>query len=535
MFFLFFFPHCVWPSDQALWNACNAMKDFSSPIPRSPLSWKTSGKVRAQAKRHLMGSIHQNGDRLREPKVGDTRRPAAGPGSRRWVDRLCRQHERQSSSCRRSSFSVQVCAMANDPSVWTPNVLWLEKQAETTKAFFRAWHVAIDHRSSISIVGPGIVRVHALWTPRTFFLLLCQPFYIFTSFPFSFLFSFSGIVALHKHWRMLDHLTVISACFGDAPWRQDFGRGGHAPVDFERFSERSCGFSCCCFSFIFFFFIHFLSNFLFLSFSLWWLRTFFFFLSRNSLGVHLDWDVICSTVDIVVAFKASGLCAMGKRAGVSVPTVFKPEAIEDGVDRAKACLVPLKKKTWAWGMSPNLKFHTPANPRTCSCTEQTHKSNWMFLDEPWRLGHCFQRSCLLPLSFVIHRKVFLWLAVDWFRWHLSIPQRRSLKCIQSVSPSRRHWLTLPVSQGTGGSLFPSVRATRSDTVSVRPGNVKLGLDSKKKEAYQLPLKSEQRKNFRSKERTTFISLHALCTQCFARFSVSPTFLRANFWWIAPIA
>ena len=31
----------------------------------------------------LMGSIHQNGDRLREPKVGDTRRPEAGPGSRR--------------------------------------------------------------------------------------------------------------------------------------------------------------------------------------------------------------------------------------------------------------------------------------------------------------------------------------------------------------------------------------------------------------------------------------------------------------------
>ena len=65
---------------------------------------------------YLMGSIHQNGDRLREPKVGDTRRPAAWPGSRRWVDRLCRQHERQSSSCRRLSFSVEVCA--SDPSVW---------------------------------------------------------------------------------------------------------------------------------------------------------------------------------------------------------------------------------------------------------------------------------------------------------------------------------------------------------------------------------------------------------------------------------
>ena len=101
----------------------------------------------------------------------------------------------------------------------------------------------------------------------------------------------------------------------------------------------------------------------------------------------------------------------------------------------------LEKKTWAWGMSPNLKFHTPANPQTC--TEQTHESNRMFLDEPWRLGHCFQSSCLLPLSFVIHGKVSLWLAVDRFRWHLSIPQRRSWKCIQRPS-------AFPVSQGTGG-------------------------------------------------------------------------------------
>ena len=37
----------------------------------------------ASGKIFAMGSIHQNGDRLREPKVGDTRRPAAGPGSRR--------------------------------------------------------------------------------------------------------------------------------------------------------------------------------------------------------------------------------------------------------------------------------------------------------------------------------------------------------------------------------------------------------------------------------------------------------------------
>ena len=57
----------------------------------------------------------------------------------------------------------------------------------------------------------------------------------------------------------------------------------------------------------------------------------------------------------------------------------------------------------------------------------------------------------------------------------------------------------------------------------------------KEEAYQLPSKSEQRNYFRSTGRTTFISLHELCTLCFARFSVSPTFLRANFWWIAPIS
>ena len=52
--------------------------------------------------------------------------------------------------------------------------------------------------------------------PKNFFLLLlCQPFYI--SRVSLFLFFFSCIVALHKHWRMLDHLTESSVCFGDAP------------------------------------------------------------------------------------------------------------------------------------------------------------------------------------------------------------------------------------------------------------------------------------------------------------------------------
>ena len=61
-----------------------------------------------------------------------------------------------------------------------------------------------------------------------------------------------------------------------------------------------------------------------------------------------------------------------------------------------------------------------------------------------------------------------------------------------------------------------------------------GSTRKKKGSLPVTLEVWTEKNFRSKERTTFISLHALCTQCFAHLSVSPTFLRATFWSIAPI-
>ena len=147
-----------------------------------------------------MGSIHQNGDRLREPKVGDTRRPAAGPGSRRWVDRLCRQHQRRVLVL--SDDYLSLSKSASDPSIWTPNVLrsflvgdvtWKTGRNHWGLSFFRAWHVAINHRSSISIAGPGIVLVHALWTPRTLFFVVVSAVLHFTSFPFSF---FSPVVAV---------------------------------------------------------------------------------------------------------------------------------------------------------------------------------------------------------------------------------------------------------------------------------------------------------------------------------------------------
>ena len=110
-------------------------------------------------------------------------------------------------------------------------------------------------------------------------------------------------------------------------------------------------------------------------------------------------------------------------------------------------------------MSPNLKFHTPANQQTC--TEQTRESNRRFLDEPWWPVHCFRSSYLLslPRFFVILGKFSFWHAVVQFRCHLSIPQRRDLTSIWRLSISQSL-------SGTGTSPFPSVRAARNDTVSV---------------------------------------------------------------------
>ena len=103
-----------------------------------------------------------------------------------------------------------------------------------------------------------------------------------------------------------------------------------------------------------------------------------FFVGRNSLRVHVGWDVIHLTttgcVDIGFAFKASqGSLCHWQESWIfrCSDTVFKPT--KDRVDSTEACLVPLKTKTWAWGMSPNRKFHTPANPQTC--TEQRHESS----------------------------------------------------------------------------------------------------------------------------------------------------------------
>ena len=141
-------------------------------------------------------------------------------------------------------------------------------------------------------------------------------------------------------------------------------------------------------------------------------------------------------------------------------------------------------------------------------------------------GYCFRSSYLLPLSFVIRGKVSLWHEVAGFRGTC-----RSRKDV----PGRVFGDHPPVSLGTGGSLFPSVRATRSDTTAVRIVNVKLGLDSEKRKPTRYPRSLNRETTFGRRN-----GLHSFHCMSYAlnvsrAFRCPPTFLRANFWWIAPIA
>ena len=273
--------------------------------------------------------------------------------------KLCRQHmNAESSSCPTiiSSLSIaksvpmipryghQMCSV-----LLVGDVAWKTGRNHALRVIFlpsSAWHV--DHRLSIQI--ESWVRASFLYMhrepPKLFFVLFCQPFYI--SRVSLFFFFFSSVVALHA--QTLKNVGPLDCKFRLLRRRSLLSVGGKISVaevmHLLTLNVFAANFRVVLVVVTFFSFFFSVVN----------LNT--SFLSRNSLGVHVDWDVICSTttrrVDVVVAFKSSGHCA--GELDFSVPTVFKP--FEDGVDRAKACLVPLKKKTWAWGMSPNLKFHT---------------------------------------------------------------------------------------------------------------------------------------------------------------------------------
>ena len=106
-----------------------------------------------------------------------------------------------------------------------------------------------------------------------------------------------------------------------------------------------------------------------------------------------------------------------------------------------------------------------------------------------------------------------------FRWHLSIPQRRSWTCVRRPSTSvPRNWRFT--------FLFCSCNQERNRCCATCKCQTRARFG--KKEAYQLPSKSEQRNYFRSTERTTFISLHELCTLCSRAFRCPPPFCARTF-------
>ena len=74
----------------------------------------------------------------------------------------------------------------------------------------------------------------------------------------------------------------------------------------------------------------------------------------------------------------------------------------------------LEKKNLSLRDVSKPKVSYTGQPANLHRANARRESNGMFFDEPWGLGHCFQSSCLLPPSFVIHGKVSLWLAVDRF-------------------------------------------------------------------------------------------------------------------------
>ena len=278
---------------------------------------------------------------------------------------------------------------------------------------------------------------------------------------------------MHKHWIMLDHLTASSTCFDD---------GRYSPLVAKFRSRRSC--TCRTLNV-------FAANFrvvlvvvtFFLSFSLWWIWTLLFFFSRNSLGVHVDWDVICSTttrrVDIVVAFKSSGYCA--RELDFRCPQCSSPSKMGSTAPRNAWC--PWRKNLSLRDVSkPKVSYTSqlqPAHLHRANARIKRKVSWWTLMATPTTL----LLSKFLPFPTVIRNpwKGFNLTRGGRFRWHLSIPQRRRGTCVTSRRPSTSVPRTL-----TGGSLFPSVRATRSDTAAVGLVSFKLGLDSEKRKPTSYP-------------------------------------------------
>ena len=132
----------------------------------------------------------------------------------------------------------------------------LKKRQKPLRVIFLPTLACRDRSQIIDLDrGSGHRSCTCTVNPKNFFLMLvCQPFYISRVSLFLFFSPDSSVAQTLKNVEPLDCKFRLLAS-ATLPWRQDFGLGGHALVDFERFpSELSCGFSCCFFPFLFFFF-----------------------------------------------------------------------------------------------------------------------------------------------------------------------------------------------------------------------------------------------------------------------------------------
>ena len=191
-------------------------------------------------------------------------------------------------------------------------------------------------------MGPGIVLVHALWTPRTFLLLLCQPFYISRVSLFLFFLFFlrySSVAQTLKNVGPLDcNLRLLRR-------RSLGGKISVAEVIHLLTLNVSANFRVVLVVvafFIFFFFIHFLSYFLFLSFSLWWLRTFFFWVEIVSESTLIETSFARQSISLLPS-RPRVSAPWVRELEFSVPKVFK--AIEDGSTAPRPAWCPWKTKT----------------------------------------------------------------------------------------------------------------------------------------------------------------------------------------------
>ena len=121
-------------------------------------------------------------------------------GSRRSVDRLCRQHERRALALSTSDDYLSLSKSVPVMCQWSLDVdthyasfclwgAWHENQAEIAKGYpsFQAWQTKhVNHRSSISIAGPGIVLLYIYCEPRELFLFCFVSRSTFHEFPFFF-------------------------------------------------------------------------------------------------------------------------------------------------------------------------------------------------------------------------------------------------------------------------------------------------------------------------------------------------------------